>query len=214
MGRCSGDVSLMPWRVQGTLVSWANSSVGIHSCMTPPRRPAVRRDPTRPWYVRVLDSTGFIKINFSSPKPGHTTGESERRARRGDEAGSVWTGRPQNSTPRKQAFLAPSKDSTTYCLNVSPEARTSEILYNRRREQNQRLTSGSSVVYHRDEKRSFFLAADQWTVSFFIFVFFMLGIFENILNFPDMPCMKRVYKDKKAPVHWSAAMKKERFSSR
>ena len=26
--------------------------------------------------------------------------------------------------------------------------------------------------------------------------------------FPDMPCMKRVYKDNKASVHWSAARKK------
>ena len=32
--------------------------------------------------------------------------------------------------------------------------------------------------------------------------------------FPDMPCMKRVYKDEKASVHWSAARNKERFSSR
>ena len=54
--RRSGDVSSMPWRVRGTLVSWANSSVGIQSCPTPPRRPAVRSDPTRPWYVRVLES--------------------------------------------------------------------------------------------------------------------------------------------------------------
>ena len=32
--------------------------------------------------------------------------------------------------------------------------------------------------------------------------------------FPDMPCMKRVYRDKKASVYWSAARNKERFSSR
>ena len=32
--------------------------------------------------------------------------------------------------------------------------------------------------------------------------------------FPDMPCMKRVYKEKKASFHWSAARNKERFSSR
>ena len=31
---------------------------------------------------------------------------------------------------------------------------------------------------------------------------------------PDMPCMKRVYKDKLATVHWSAARNKERPSSR
>ena len=32
--------------------------------------------------------------------------------------------------------------------------------------------------------------------------------------FPDMPRMKRVYIDKKASFHWSAARNKERFSSR
>ena len=34
--------------------------------------------------------------------------------------------------------------------------------------------------------------------------------------FPDMPCMKRVYRDKKAsaPVHWSASRNKECFSPR
>ena len=32
--------------------------------------------------------------------------------------------------------------------------------------------------------------------------------------FPDMPCMKRVHRDKKASVHWLAARTKERFSSR
>ena len=32
--------------------------------------------------------------------------------------------------------------------------------------------------------------------------------------FPDMPCMKRVYRDEKALFHWSAARNKERFSPR
>ena len=31
--------------------------------------------------------------------------------------------------------------------------------------------------------------------------------------FPDMPCMKKVYRDKKASVHWSAARNEERASS-
>ena len=40
LGRRSGDVSSMPWRVRGTLVvSWANNSVGTKSYPTPPRRP-------------------------------------------------------------------------------------------------------------------------------------------------------------------------------
>ena len=53
-----GNVSSILWRVRGRLVSWANSSVGIQSCPTPPRHPAVRSVPTRQRYVRVLDSTG------------------------------------------------------------------------------------------------------------------------------------------------------------
>ena len=57
-GSC--DVSAIPWRVYGTCVSWANSFVGTQSCPTPPGRSAGRPDPTRPWYVRVLDSTNIF----------------------------------------------------------------------------------------------------------------------------------------------------------
>ena len=35
------------------------------------------------------------------------------------------------------------------------------------REQNQRLTAGLSTFYQRDEKRPWFLAADQWTDAYF-----------------------------------------------
>ena len=54
----------MPWGVQGTLVFWAYCSVGVPSCPALPRRPAVRPDPTRPWYVRVLESTGLNRNSF------------------------------------------------------------------------------------------------------------------------------------------------------
>ena len=33
-------------------------------------------------------------------------------------------------------------------------------------EQNPRLTTGSSPVYNQDEKRSLFMAADQWNDAF------------------------------------------------
>ena len=49
----------MPWRERWTFVSWVNNSVGTQSCPTPPSRFAGRSDPTRPWYVRILDSTGL-----------------------------------------------------------------------------------------------------------------------------------------------------------
>ena len=59
LGKRSSDVSSMLGGVRGTLVPWANSSVGVQSCPTLPRRPAVRPDPTRPWYIQVLDSTNL-----------------------------------------------------------------------------------------------------------------------------------------------------------
>ena len=43
----------------------------------------------------------------------------------------------------------PSKASKTRRLNVSPEARTSEILCKPMEEQSPRLTTGASPVYHR-----------------------------------------------------------------
>ena len=62
--RRSEHVCSIPWKVRGSVVSWANRPVGVPSCPAPPRRPAVRRPvPTRPWYVRVSNSTGsFVRV--------------------------------------------------------------------------------------------------------------------------------------------------------
>ena len=47
-------------------------------------------------------------------------------------------------------------------------------------EQNPRLTTGLSVVYQWDEKRAFFLAADQWTDAFLSqLTLFMQGMSGN-----------------------------------
>ena len=75
-----------------------------------------------------IEQIHSVHVNLSNPKPGHTTGGSGRGARRGGGAGPGRTGRRQNSSPRRQASLVPSKASKTRLLNVSPEARTSEIL--------------------------------------------------------------------------------------
>ena len=66
LGRRSSDVSSMPRMVRWTFASWANSSVGTQSCPTLPGRSAGRPDPTRPWYVRVLDSTNRISLVCAS----------------------------------------------------------------------------------------------------------------------------------------------------
>ena len=84
------------------------------------------------------------------------------------------TGCQQNGSPRRQASHVPSKASKTRRLNVSPEARTSEFLCKPMEEQkpaqDRRFIRGSSAVWQRDEKRSLFLAADQWTDAFFVSV--------------------------------------------
>ena len=59
--RCSGDLSSMPWRARGTVVSCANKRVGVPCCRARPAQPPRRAppDPTRSWSVKVLDSTGI-----------------------------------------------------------------------------------------------------------------------------------------------------------
>ena len=81
-------------------------------------------------------------------------------------AGSRKTGCQQNYSPGKQRSIVLSKASKTHRFNVSREARTSEILCKPTEEQNQRLTTGLSAVYHRGEKRALFLAAEQWNDAF------------------------------------------------
>ena len=39
LGRRSGHLFSMPWRVRRTVVCWANRFVGVPSCPAPPRRP-------------------------------------------------------------------------------------------------------------------------------------------------------------------------------
>ena len=52
-------------KAKGTVVFWANRPIGVPSYRAPPRRSAVRRPaPTRPWYVRVLDSTNRFTLDF------------------------------------------------------------------------------------------------------------------------------------------------------
>ena len=92
-------------------------------------------------FLKELSSFFFLPghaLHLSIPIPGHTTGESGRGARRGGGAGSGRTGCQQNCSPRGQASLAPSKASKKRFLDVSPEARTSEIPCKPMEEQNPR----------------------------------------------------------------------------
>ena len=86
---------------------------------------------------------------LSYPKAGHTTGASDRSARWSGRAGSGKIGCQHKYSPRKHKSTVPSKKSKKRCFNVSPEARTSEILCEPTEESNQRLTSSLSEVYQR-----------------------------------------------------------------
>ena len=132
-----GDVSSMLWRVRGRLVSWANSSVGIQSCPTPPRHPAVRSVPTRQWYVRVLDSTGFefsnnqLIILFVDSKSRTYHGRVWAGRRTAGRRGGAWArqdGTPTDLFAQETYVLRFPGASKTTVLNDSSEARTSEIL--------------------------------------------------------------------------------------
>ena len=111
----------------------------------PPTPPCA---PTRPargmsgfWTRQVLVADQCAVAFLSNPKLGHTTGGSGRGAQRSGGAGSGRTGRRQNSSPRRQATLAPPKASKTRRLNDSPEARTSETQFKPMEEHNDRLTT-------------------------------------------------------------------------
>ena len=151
---------------------------------------------TRPWDVRVLDSTGpppiklsstgyrvlrspdmlcmkrFTGLQLETPVESKTrtyhgrVGTGRRTAGRRGGAGPGRTGRRQIGSPRIQPSPLPSKASNTPVLNVSSGSRTSEMLCKPVGEQSPRWTRVGSAVYQRDEKRSSFLAADQWTVAF------------------------------------------------
>ena len=67
-------------------------------------------------------------------------------------------------------------------MNVSPKARTSEVLCKPIEEQSQLLTSGWRPVYPQDDGRSSFLAADQWTDTFCLCKSF------SCKACPEIPC--------------------------
>ena len=61
-------LSLIRQSVRGTVLSWANRSVGVSFCPALPSLPLRRARspvPTRPWYVRVFDSTSILCIIIS-----------------------------------------------------------------------------------------------------------------------------------------------------
>ena len=134
----------MLWKVRWTFVSWANSSVGTQSCLTSPGRSAGRPDPTRPWYVRVLGSTGhyaryfqmlFFIVHLSNSK-------SENHGRVGSGGVRLSGGSRQDgevpitekiSPTRKESRFSHPRASYTNILVVSSEARIMKSYFNRMR---------------------------------------------------------------------------------
>ena len=105
----------MPWRERWTFVSWANNSVGTKSCPTSPGRSAGRSDPTRPWYVRVLDSTGKPFSRKACPGIVSKTRRIVYDALEGKKDGCFLGNRPvglpsYRAPPRRSAERLPAPD--------------------------------------------------------------------------------------------------------
>ena len=133
--------------------------------------------------LNVPSETRTVQIvsELSSPKPTHTMGRSRRGPRRDGGAGSGRTVCQRKCSPMDQSFLVFPKASKTRGLNVSPDTRTSEILWKpdggTKPADGNRFFRGLSAVFHRHEKRSFLLAATQWKDAFlFLQTFFMQGM--------------------------------------
>ena len=110
--------------------------------------------------------------NLSNSKSGHFKGGSGRSAQQSGWAGSgkIWC--KQNHSPRKQKVHCSSKASKKSRFNVSPGAKTSEILCKLTGEQNQWFTHSLSAFHHWDEKNALCVAAEQWDKPFvFVFIF-------------------------------------------
>ena len=115
-------------------------------------------------------------VNFkpveSKTRTYHGRVGSERPAERPGGVGQDWV--PTEVLAQETKVYHTLQKIEEMSLQRLLEARTSEILCKPTEEQNQRLTRGGqpvhprfitglSAVYQRDEKRSFLLAAGQWT---------------------------------------------------
>ena len=105
-------------------------------------------------------------FNLSSPKPEHTPSGSVRGgARRDSEAGQERAAQDADGTvrPGKNSPPYPPDDGrlTSWVCPWKHEQR--KFLCKPMEEQNPRLTTGLSAISKRDDGRSSFLVADQWT---------------------------------------------------
>ena len=166
----------------------------------------------------------FSCVNLLNPKPGHTTGGSGRGAMRCSGVGPGRAGRRQSNSPRRQASLAPSEASKKRLLKVPPEERSSEIPFKPMEEPNGRLTTGRQSIDKQSNRGtrnglcSRLLGSGPTPFFVSVNISHTKYIREYILIpkklFPDMPCMKRVHKDKQASVHSSASKNAENFPPR
>ena len=137
-------------------------------------------------FIKVNGQLVVKRTNLSNPKPGNTTGGSGRGARQNGRAGLRKIGCQQKYSPGKQKVHRTFQRMEDTSLQRSREARISETLLKPTQETNRRLTTISSAVYHRMRSVCCSWLPTSGTKTFRLCTPF----------FPDMPCMKRVYKDK------------------
>ena len=110
-------------------------------------------------------NTDTHALHLLNPKHGRTTGGSGRSARRSSWEISGKVGCQQNYLPRNRRSTVPSKASKKNPANISPEARTSEILFQNdggtKLPDPRLITSLFPVYLSKIKKSSLFLAAEQ-----------------------------------------------------
>ena len=119
----------------------------------------------REYWRRYLGASNIFVESKTRTYHGRLAAGRQTAGRPG-RAGPGRTGRRRVGSPRRQPTLLSSRASKTIVLNDSSEARTTEFICKSTEEQNRRLTTGSSAVYHWDRERSSFLAADQCTDAY------------------------------------------------
>ena len=137
---------LSPWGIDLSAPSFNGPCPAPRSCQVPPRMSALLIQQV---WVLVMSRSECLCFHLSGPTCRIQNPDMPQAGRVGVHGGGggaapARTGRRQNISPRRRASLVPSKASKTQTrlLNVSPEARTSEILCKPMAEHNERLTTG------------------------------------------------------------------------
>ena len=192
---------------QGMVVLWTTQPVGVPSCAFLPRRPAVaalfRTACGITWFsVQQIEYECRQICLIVTPGVGHQTTWREVRCHMKRQANSYHMQHTYKLHVIFNSLQHP-------CRIKSPEIQQAvrNGAAQRKLARRGKVPPDDDSVGCREYNWSFWTTGHGGQ-------FFQARTNQFLCEFPDMPCMKRVYRDKKASVHSSASRNEERFSSR